>query len=232
MGIFPKIFPPFPEEKDIDIYAMIESAREVGGDLYDFFFVDPEHFCFLIGDVFGKGVPASLFMAVAKTLIKAIASTGKSSAETLEIVNNELSANNSNCMFVTMFIGILNIRTGEIRFTSAGHTPPAHMGWQHVLFVPNSPGPALEVFSDVSYSVGKLKLAHGESLFLYTDGVNEAFNPRREQYSMERLEKTLNRLIGKNSEEIIQTVFQDITGFVMDAEQSDDITMLNIRYTG
>ncbi len=232
MGILPKIFPPFPEEKDIDVFAMIEPAREVGGDLYDFFFVDPEHFCFLIGDVSGKGVPASLFMAVAKTLIKAIAGTGKPANEILKIVNTELASNNNNCMFVTVFIGILNIKTGEIHFTSAGHNPPVHIRKKGVSFIQNHPGPAIGIFPDIEYTAGNLKLAHGESLFLYTDGVNEAFNAKGEQYSNQRLEAALNLSTGGNSAEIIRHLFEDVTAFVDGATQSDDITMLNIRYTG
>ena len=232
MGILPRISDPLPKEKNIDLYAMIEPAREVGGDLYDFFFVDPTHFCFLVGDVSGKGVPAALFMAVTKTLIKAIASTGKATDETLKIVNNELTANNSNCMFVTVFIGILNIRTGEIHFTNAGHNPPVHIGTRSVSFVQSQFQPAIGAFPDAAYGTGQLKLSPGESLFLYTDGVNEAFNTKGEQYGNERLVAALKSSTGQNSAEIVRVVFKDVSSFVNGAEQSDDITMLNIRYTG
>ena len=152
MGILPKIFPPFPERSEFDLHALIEPAKEVGGDFYDFFFVDDDRLCFVIGDVSGKGIPASLFMAVAKTLIKTRALTGLSPDQILGVVNNELSEDNPSAMFVTVFCGILNIRTGEIVYANGGHNPPYIVTSNgNITSLAAEPGPIVGALEDITY---------------------------------------------------------------------------------
>ncbi|MCK5808649.1 SpoIIE family protein phosphatase [bacterium] len=230
MGILPTHFPSFPTPHNFDVFATINPAREVGGDFYDFFFVDENRFCFVIGDVSGKGVPAALFMAVSKTLIKATATAGKSLAETMTIVNNELILNNDSCMFVTVFIGILDVHTGEIEFSCAGHNPPVKLTENSSEMVAVHPSPPLGAFSDVLYTSHTTQLKYGESLFLYTDGVTEAFNTEKRQYSCERLQNQLKPQSANSSSAIIESVTQSVERFTKNALQSDDITMLNIRF--
>lgn len=230
MSILPKVFPSFPSPHGFDVFATVNPAKEVGGDLYDFFFVDEDHFCFLIGDVSGKGVPAALFMAVTKTLIKATVTAGKSAAETMKIVNKELLLNNEDCMFVTVFIGALDVRTGDVEFICAGHNPPVKLAENGSEMIAAYPSPALGVFPDAVYESHILHLDPDESLFLYTDGVTEAFNTENEQYSCERLLSTLDSQFSNSSTTTIDTISQSVEKFTENAMQSDDITMLNIRF--
>jgi len=230
MNILPKEFPLFPTPYNFDIFATVDPAKEVGGDLYDFFFVDENHFCFLIGDVSGKGVPAALFMAVTKTLIKATATAGKSLSETMITVNNELVTNNESCMFVTLFIAFLDIRTGNIEFSCAGHNPPLKLTKIGAEAMKVYPLPPLGAIKGVQYTSHQMQLGAEESLFLYTDGVTEAFNTEEQQYGTGRLTNTLVPLYGKQSSHIIETVSEDVAHFTQNAVQSDDITMLNIRF--
>jgi sigma-B regulation protein RsbU (phosphoserine phosphatase) len=232
MSILPKIFPPFPNRKELNIYATIKTAKEVGGDLYDFFFIDEDRFCFLIGDVSGKGIPASLFMAVAKTLLKITAAHKSNPAEILYQVNNELSHNNDSCMFVTVFLGILNIKTGEIKFSNAGHNPPIIKTNNDTFWLKVTPNPALGVFPSAKYDEQQITLNKNDIIFMYTDGINEAFNVKKEQYSSERL---LNNLKDKDNDfpkNLINHIMEDVKTFTGEAEQSDDMTILCIRYKG
>jgi sigma-B regulation protein RsbU (phosphoserine phosphatase) len=232
MSILPKIFPPFPTHTEFDIYSMIRPAREVGGDLYDFFFIDEEHFCFLIGDVSGKGVPASLFMAVTKTLLKATAVSGKSPAEILYSVNNELELNNDSCVFVTVFIAVLNIKTGQVEYACAGHNPPVLINEDGGKFIEFDNFSALGVFPDIEYRNYRLNLKIDNSLLLYTDGVNEAFDINSNLYSYDRLIKLTQNFKDKNSHEIVSLLIKDVEIFTEGAIQSDDITILNLKYKG
>ncbi|XPV75104.1 MAG: SpoIIE family protein phosphatase [Desulfovibrio sp.] len=233
MGILPKLFPAFPEHDEFDIYASIEPAREVGGDLYDFFFTEEDTFFFLIGDVSDKGVPAAFFMAVTKTLIKVIAETGVSPADVLEKVNNDLSADNESCMFVTLFCASLNLRTGEVTYASAGHNPPFLMkGGEEAIELEMSNDPIAGAMDGMAYHNHTLTLETGQTLFLYTDGVSEAMDKALNLYTEDRLQRCISACADKSAEEVVEIVNKSIADFTGGAEQSDDITMLALQYWG
>jgi sigma-B regulation protein RsbU (phosphoserine phosphatase) len=233
MSILPKIFPPFPDRKEFNIYALIEPAREVGGDFYDFFFIDHDHFCFVIGDVSGKGIPASLFMAVTKTLVKATAEKETTPGEILTRVNSELSQGNESCMFVTIFCGVLNIKTGEVSYANGGHNLPLVLRRDRETgFLDGKGGLVVGAMEDSRYETESFVLQPGESLFLYTDGVTEAMNGREELFSDERLKGEIILLRGKTVYETIQAVIKGIVSFCGGVPQSDDITMMMIQFNG
>ncbi len=231
MSILPKIFPPFPDRPEFAIQALIEPAREVGGDFYDFFFVDEDHFCFVIGDVSGKGVPASLFMAVTKTLFKATAAKGITPGEILTAVNRELSEENASCMFVTIFCGILDIRTGEVALANGGHNLPFLLHRQReATMLEAKPGLVVGVMEDFVYETDKLSLEPGEALFLYTDGLTEAMDKAGAFFSEERLTEQLAASQGKSASQLLADLMQEIASFSQGALQSDDITMMMIEF--
>jgi sigma-B regulation protein RsbU (phosphoserine phosphatase) len=233
MSIIPKIFPPFPERSEFDIYACIEPAREVGGDLYDFFFVDHDHVCFMIGDVSGKGVPASLFMAVTKTLFKANAGKGVRPDEILTRLNNELARDNESCMFVTIFCGIMSTKTGEVVYASAGHNPPLILRrGKRAAYLGISGGVAIGAAEDLSFKTEKLVLNPGECLYLYTDGVTEAVNLNDQLFTETRLQNALSALQDKPVKEIVSNLMGSIEDFSQGAAQTDDITMMVVKYFG
>jgi sigma-B regulation protein RsbU (phosphoserine phosphatase) len=233
MSIIPKIFPPFPDRPEFDIFAFIEPAKEVGGDLYDFFFIDDDHICFMIGDVSGKGVPASLFMAVTKTLFKANTSEGARPDEILTRLNNELARDNESCMFVTIFCGILNTKTGEVLYSSAGHNPPLVLCREKgVEYLGASGGVAVGAMEGLSFKTEKLVLHPGECLFMYTDGVTEAANLRDELFSEKRLLDDLSPLRDRPIKAIVSSLMEKIEDFSQGAPQADDITMMIIKYFG
>ncbi len=245
MSILPKIFPPFPDRKEFDIYAVIEPAREVGGDFYDFFFVDDEHFCFVIGDVSGKGVPASLFMAVTKTLIKGKAVWDADPGRVLTKVNTDLNQGNEACMFVTIFIGILNTKTGEMLYANGGHNLPLMMRSKDHFssregesvsegaeYLGVSKDLVVGVVEDFAYQTDRVTLRPGDSIFIYTDGVTEAMNEQGELFSEGRLKKHLIELRGKSVQEVIVGTMEGIASFSHGVSQSDDITMMMIQFRG
>ncbi|HSB32211.1 MAG TPA: PP2C family protein-serine/threonine phosphatase, partial [Candidatus Sulfobium mesophilum] len=233
MSILPKKFPPFPHREEFDIYALINPAREVGGDFYDFFFVDDEHLCFVIGDVSGKGVPASLFMAVAKTLIKAISSKGIAPGEILTRVNRELSQENDSCMFVTIFCGLLNTTTGEIFYANGGHNYPFILRKQNeVTWLEGYGGLVVGAMEHTVYETGQTTLQPGESIFLYTDGVTEAVDTKEELFSDDRLRTKITLLQGRPPKEVISRVAEEIAQFSHNMPQADDITMMMVRFYG
>jgi sigma-B regulation protein RsbU (phosphoserine phosphatase) len=233
MSILPKIFPPFPHRRDFDIYALIEPAKEVGGDFYDFFLLDDRHLCFVIGDVSDKGVPASLYMAVTKTLIKAVAQQGHPPGEILTRVNRELVSGNTTSMFVTIFVGILDTVSGRVLYANGGHNPPLIIRNQRpVDFLAPSGAPLVGALEGLSYETAELVLAPGEALFLYTDGVTEASNGNEELFSEDRLQKGLQDLPEASSREMIGAIQARVNDFVAGAPQADDITMLMIRFQG
>jgi len=233
MSILPKMFPPFPDRTEFDIYAIIQPAKEVGGDFYDFFQIDQDHLCFVIADVSGKGIPASLFMAVTKTLIKAKAAVGLTPDRIVLRVNEELCIGNDNNMFVTIFCGILNIFTGEMEYTNGGHNPPLIIRKTgEVSILKSTGGIVVGVIDDAKYSADKIVLEPGDSIYLYTDGVNEAMNKNGELFSDKRLEDAIIRLKGKSINEIVDGIMAEIEHFAQDAPQSDDITMMVIQYRG
>jgi len=233
MSIVPKIFPAFPERSEFDIYAMIEPAKEVGGDLYDFFLLDDDHLCLTIGDVSGKGVPASLFMAVTKTLIKAKSSVDMGPDQVLYQVNNELCKDNDSGMFTTIFLGILTISTGELAFSNGGHNIPyLQRANGEIEALPKLPGMALAVMEDIKYASSKVTIHTGDRLVLYTDGVTEAMNPAGELLKDERLVDILKSFKGNTAKEVVQHTLTQTRRFVNGAPQSDDIALLVIQYLG
>lgn len=233
MGLLPKTFPPFPERTEFDLYASLESAKEVGGDLYDFFFLDEDHFCFAVGDVSGKGVPAALFMAISRTLLRAAAARERDPARIMQSMNNDLASNNPNSMFVTLFIGVLNPRTGNLAYANGGHNQPVLLGpGREVRFLTGRSGPMVGAVEDLPYTGLEVQLAPEEQIFLYTDGITEAMDEENGLYSDERLLTTLGGLEKVGPQEVIQAVLADVTEHAGQAEQSDDITALCLRYVG
>jgi phosphoserine phosphatase RsbU/P len=235
MGLLPRDFPALPEFKEIDIFATMMPALEVGGDLYDFFPLDKDRICFVIGDVSDKGIPAALFMMMARTAFKmsAIASP-ESISLTMSRVNQFLFECNQSQMFVTALAGILDLQTGRVEYADAGHEPPFILRPSgEVLKVKKVGGIALGFCPDLNYLSGILQLRRGDALILYTDGVNEAMNTGRQLFGADSIERTLSQVGHKaSSEKIIQGLLDDLHVFVGGAQQSDDITMLVIRYLG
>ena len=236
----------FPKMKEIEVSAVLKPAREVGGDLYDVFFIDENHLCCCVGDVAGKGVPAALFMANSKTLLKAIAihrhvtpklnSNHKakenkfSTSAIMKIVNDELSHDNEESMFVTAFLCIVNIKTGNTVYTSAGHNPPYIIKTDGRLqIVKDKQGLVLGAMEGVEYTESHLELKPGEIFILYTDGVTEAFNEAKELYTQERFEKLLAACDPHSVEDMVSVVINDVNEFEGDSEQTDDITVMAIK---
>ena len=233
MNILPMKFPPYPERKEFDIRAFIEPAREVGGDFYDFFFIDEDHLCFVIGDVSGKGIPASLFMAMTKTLIKVIASREIAPGEILSKVNHELAQGNDSCMFVTIFCGILNTKTGEVLYANGGHNSPLIVPvGREATFLNGRGGLVVGPIEESVYETETFSLQPGEALFLYTDGVTEAMNEKGDLFSDDRLKKEITRLQGKPMHETISAMIEEIASFSRGVPQSDDITMMMVQFKG
>lgn len=232
-GILPQTFPPYPDRKDFDIFASMVAAKEVGGDFYDFFMIDNHRLGFVIGDVSGKGIPSAIFMAVSRTLIRATGMKGISAAECLESVNNLLCNESVSCMFVTVFYGILDTGTGQINFASAGHNPPYIVRKDGSFKMLDSSGDiVLGVFEGKAFKPMQAHLEPGDGILLYTDGVTEAFNVQNEIYGEHRLEKVLPALADKNVKDAILAVNEDVSRFTAGADQSDDITMLYLKYQG
>lgn len=233
MGIVPKVFPAFPTRPEVDVYAVIEPAREVGGDLYDFFFIDDEHLCLVIGDVSDKGVPASLFMAVTKTLIKSTATEVGDPAEVLARTNRELAQDNPSCMFVTVFCAVLHTRSGELRYASAGHNPPLLLRREgSASFLSTEQGMAIGVFEEAEYVTEAARMEPGDTLFMYTDGVTEAANTETILFSAERLRDAAHAHASQPVVELVNLSLQDVKDFVDGAPQADDITICVVRYQG
>lgn len=231
MSLVPKTFPGPPKNPEFDIYAVLEPAREVGGDLYDFYFIDDDHFCFLIGDVSGKGVPASLFMAVTRTLFKAEAGRGSGPDEIQYLVNNGLCQGNDSAMFVTTFCGILNVRTGEVVYSNGGHNPPyIRRRDGSVEILKNMKGMALGVMEDIPYGREEIMLEEGDTLVLYTDGVTEAMNSVNEMFTDRRLEESIRKTGSSSPRDIVERILANVREFAAGAEQSDDITLLVLTY--
>jgi len=230
-SMLPCIFPAFPDRKEIDIYATMDPAKEVGGDFYDFFMVDKRHLAIVMADVSGKGVPAALFMVIGKTLIKDHTTPDRDLGKVFTAVNNLLCEANSEGLFITAFEGVLDLVTGEFRFVNAGHEMPfiCKAGGN---FEPYKirPGFVLAGMEDMKYRAGSMQLDVGDKIFQYTDGVTEATNLGNELYGMERLGAVLNKFKTASPHEILPAVKQDIDAFVGEADQFDDITMLCLEY--
>ena len=231
MGILPKIFPPFPDRPEFDIYAVIEPAKEVGGDFYDFFLLENSFLYFAIGDVSGKGVPASLFMAVTKTLIKATTTIDLPLNEIISKVNNDLCRENDSSMFVTIFFARINIRTGEVDFVNAGHNLPYIVSQNgEIKKIKKTGDIAVGILNDYPYQLGKITLAENDKLYLYTDGITEAQNIKDELYSDKRLEEFLQTQLQSTAKELVLNSVKEVKRFSDIAPQSDDITSFVLNW--
>jgi sigma-B regulation protein RsbU (phosphoserine phosphatase) len=232
MSIVPKLFPPlFPSRPEIDLHALLIPAREVGGDLYDFLLLDDDHLYIAIGDVSGKGVPASLLMAVGKTLLKSTTQTVRAPARALAQVNQELSEGNDSCMFITMFCGILNLKTGNLIYANAGHNPPfLARGSGAIERLDEPPGPALGIVPGVVYEDRSRHLHAGDLLVLYTDGVTEAMNPANVMFEEDGLLAHIRRDGQQSAKLFLEGLARAVHAHAAGAEQSDDITALALRF--
>jgi phosphoserine phosphatase RsbU/P len=230
-GILPKTFPAFPDRKEIEIFAKMIPAKEVGGDLFDFFFVDKYRLGVVIGDVSGKGIASALLMAVTKTLLKATAFKGMPADTILSEVNNIIVEESPSNMFITIFYGVLDTRSGSFEYSNGGHNPPYLISVDgKVKQLDNVGGLMIGAFKDAPYESNVIMMKSGESLLFYTDGVTESFNKEGEEFSETRLQ---NILLGKtilNPDEIINHVFENVQSFSNGVEQSDDITCLALKY--
>ena len=231
--MLPRIFPAFPERKEVDLYATMDPAKEVGGDFYDFFLVDDDHIALVMADVSGKGVPAALFMVIAKTLIKNRAQLGESPAEILKNVNEQLCEGNEAELFVTVWLAIIELSTGNGLAANAGHEHPVirRADGQYEL-VTYRHSPAVATMEGIRFREHPFKMYPGDRLFVYTDGVPEATNANNELFGADRMLAALNRNPNASPEELLHTMRKEIDDFVGDAPQFDDITMLNFCYNG
>lgn len=226
-SMLPCIFPPFPEHKEFDIFAIMDPAKEVGGDFYDIFMTDDDHLVVVVADVSGKGIPAALFMVIAKTLIKNKMQEGLSPAEVFTSVNAQLCENNDAGMFVTAWMGILEISTGKFVFVNAGHNPPMlKKAGGEFEAVKSRAGFVLAGMEGIQYRQNELQLGVGDMLYLYTDGVTEATDAKNQLYEEERLKNVLNQNKDATPALLLDRVKEDIESFVQEAPQFDDITML------
>ncbi|WP_462323720.1 SpoIIE family protein phosphatase [Desulfoplanes sp.] len=232
-GILPKIFPAFPDRKEIQLFASLESAKQVGGDLYDFFFMDEQRLCFVVGDVSDKGVPAALFMAITMTLIRSTAEEHDDPAGIMTRVNDKLSKENPNSMFVTLFIGILDTATGHVSYANGGHNPPILIRNNGETFYQDGiSGLVVGGMEGVPYMGLEFTMHPGETVFVYTDGVTEALDTDMNLFSDERLLNDVTTSRKADPEALIHAVRVSVKQHVGTAPQSDDITMLALRYEG
>ncbi len=234
MSLLPKGSNPFPKKTEFSLHAVLLPAKEVGGDLYDYFMVDREHLCFVVGDVSDKGVPAALFMAMAKTLIKIFARENPDPADILRKVNEGILGDNEMCMFITLFCGVLNIATGEISYCNGGHNPPLILraGGSPVEMLQGPRCPVVGVNEEAVYTGAKALLQPGDAIFLYTDGITEAFNVKQEIFSEERLISELATHQQESVDVLVSSVLEEVRSFTRGAPPSDDVTILALRYHG
>ena len=229
--MLPRIFPAFPDREEFDIYATMDPAKEVGGDFYDFFLVDDDHLAVVIADVSGKGVPAALFMVIAKTLIKNHAQNQEAPGTVFTQTNEQLCEGNDAGLFVTGWMGVLEISTGKFVYVNAGHNPPLlKRAGGTFEWLKSRPGFVLAGMEGVRYRENTLQLEPGDRLYLYTDGVTEATNSHEELFGDERLQNALNEYMDLPVEQFLPKIKECIDAFVGDADQFDDITMLALDY--
>jgi len=219
----------FNQRNEFEIFADMNAAKEVGGDIYDFFLIDNDNLAVFIADVSGKGIPASLFMVRTKTLINNI-SYDKSPKEVLEAVNKSLSVNNDACIFVTAIFGVYNIKTGKFTFVNAGHNPPLLKKKDGLFeYINTKPQLVLAVMNDTKYNEEEIILGKGDTLYFYTDGVTEAMNAEKELFGEDRLKEALNKYRSSYPNDLIYCIKGEVDNFTKGAEQSDDIAMLSLR---
>ncbi len=231
-AILPKVFPTFSDNRQFEIYASMEAAKSVGGDFYDFFMIDENRLGFVIGDVSGKGVPAAIFMAVSRTLIRATGIQGLSAVDCINSVNKLLCLESVSSMFVTVFYGILDITTGKVDYVNAGHNPPYVLTPTGINKVDMTGGIVLGVFDDFEYQSKSFLLNPGDYFFLFTDGVTEAFNDKDELFSDNRLENLLKSRTTTSIVDVVKDTFEAVNVFSSGVPQSDDITILSLAYHG
>ena len=229
-SILPRTFPPFPDRADFEIYATTIPALEMGGDFYDFFLIDDKRLGVVIADVSGKGVPAAIFMAVSRSLIKATALASVSPSACLEHVNRLLCPDNDSAMFVTVFYGILNTDTGELEFSNGGHNVPYIIGRDRLVPVGAPSGMALGIVDDARYETSRTSLNAGETLVLYTDGVTEAMDTQNRLFSTPRFEQTIQGLARQRPIDLLTKLVEEVQAFSHGALQADDITLLAMQY--
>ncbi len=231
-SMVPHDFPPYSDQNEFNIFAVMDPAREVGGDFYDYFMIDDDHLCLVIADVSGKGIPAALFMMMSKIVVQSYASMGPSPADILTRTNEKLCENNPVEMFVTVWLGILEISTGKLTAANAGHEYPFIMKNGQFSLLKDKHGFVIGGMSGIKYKEYDLTLEPGDRLFIYTDGVPEATDANKNMFGEENLLKALNRNPGGTPEDILENVIKAVNDFVKDAEQFDDLTMLCLEYNG
>jgi len=229
----PSVFPPYPNHREFEIHATMHTAKEVGGDFYDFYFIDEENLAFLIADVSGKGIPAAMFMMQSKTILKSLAESGMSVEQVFTHANEKLCEGNDANMFVTAWMGVLNTRTGKVLFSNAGHNPPLvkHADGSFE-YLKSRAGFILAGMEGIRYRKNELQLDPGDVIYLYTDGVTEATDLDNQLYGEERLQAVLEKHKNETPQLICDLVKTDVDTFVGEAPQFDDITMLTLRYNG
>ena len=229
--ILPRVFPPFPEYTDkVDIYASMEAAKDIGGDFYDFFRIDDDHIALVIADVCGKGIPAALFMAVSRTIIRSKGMQGCSAETCMTESNHLLAAYSIDNMFVTVFYAIYNVKTGFISYSNAGHNPPILLRQDgSVSELPVMENTIVGVIDNIEYQKDSLQLEQGDTLFMFTDGVTEATDAAYNEFGVERLGDILSQHSHSNCQQIVEAVKKGVKDFVGETEQSDDITMLVVK---
>ena len=242
LKMLPMTYPPFPNRSDLDIYGSLVPAREVGGDMYDFFIRD-ENLFFCIGDVSGKGVPAAMLMSSTHSLFRAFSSHGNDPAEIMHHINESACQGNDSNMFVTIFIGVLNLQTGRLRYCNAGHDRPIVISHNGINMLDAKPHLPVGIFDDMHYETEECALTPNSMMFLYTDGLTEAMAPlpatdhnaeteRHNQFGIERVMSQLQHHEAQTcAKQLLDSINMSVSNFVGDAEQSDDLTMLAIRYT-
>ncbi len=233
MDMLPCIFPPFPDRKEFDIYASMKPAKEVGGDFYDFFLVDDDHLALVIADVSGKGIPAALFMMMVKIMVQNCVLAGLGPKQALEQVNQLVAENNSESMFVTVWLGILDIPGGKLTAVNAGHEYPVvknRDGYYEI--VKDRHGMAVGTMEEIRYSEYELQLEPGSCIFVYSDGLPEATNSEEKLFGLDRALAALNQVTDATPEETLKTVRSSVDAFVGEAPQFDDLTMMCVRYYG
>ncbi|MBQ1878242.1 MAG: SpoIIE family protein phosphatase, partial [Erysipelotrichaceae bacterium] len=233
-GTLPSVFPPYPDKPEFDIYASVEPAKEVGGDFYDFFLIDDDHLAMVVADVSGKGIPAALFMMACKILISNLASVGITDPGTiLSMVNNRIIEDNPLDMFITVWLGILDIKTGKLIAANGGHEYPClRTGGKNYEILKDRHGLVLGGMSDAQYYTYEIQLNPGDALFVYSDGVPESTSSEKELFGLDRMLDSLNRNINLPLDQLLSGLKKDIDDFVGEAPQFDDITMLALRYNG
>jgi sigma-B regulation protein RsbU (phosphoserine phosphatase) len=231
MSMVPDCFPAFPDRDEFDIHGLLQPAREIGGDFYDFFFVDLDRLCVCVGDVSGKGVPAALFMALTKTMIKSTAQEDHAPASIMTRVNDEISQDNPSSMFITLFLGVLDLASGEFCYTNAGHPYPYLKRADGQLeTLQRVHGPVVGAMDGLAYGEDRVQLAQDDRLLIFTDGITEAMDPDDQLYGEQRVIKHLKVAPDGDCATLTKATLEAVEQFAGEAEQADDITVLAVKY--